>query len=122
MGSLPQIQKATTMLAVLMVAMLLAMTSTAVAQSTAINGSIRDVTDQSGAAVPGAVVTITNTGRGLTKTANTDENGYYAVPTLSLGSYEVTIKKDGFQGLQYKNVILEAGKEAVLDGQLSLVR
>jgi len=121
MGRLLQVFRVAMALAVFTIAVLLATTSTAVAQTTAINGSIRGhVTDQSGAAVAGAAVTATNVGRGQTTSVTTDDNGYYVFPTLPLGTYNVEIKKEGFAGVQYPNVLLEAGKEAVLDGKLAV--
>src|SRR5213593_866281 len=47
------------------------------------------VTDPTGAAVPGAMVTVTNTGTGIAQTAASDERGRYRVPSLSVGQYEV---------------------------------
>lgn len=109
------------MLSMLLTMLLLAMTSTVLAQTTAINGSIRgQVTDQSGASIADAVVTIKNSAQGVNRTMNTNADGYYAFPTLPLGSYQVTIKKDGFAAIQFNDVILQAGKEAVLDGRLTL--
>ncbi len=43
------------------------------------------ITDASGAVVPGAKVTITNVGTGLTRETNTDAEGYYAVAELPIG-------------------------------------
>ena len=70
----------------------------ALAQTQAINGSIRGrVIDVAGAAVPQAKVTILNDDTGFTRQVDTDENGYYVFPNLPLGSYTVTIEKEGFR-------------------------
>src|SRR5579863_9564209 len=48
------------------------------------------VTDQSGAVVPGARVTIQNEGTTETRTVDTDAQGHYAVPNLPPAEYTVT--------------------------------
>jgi Carboxypeptidase regulatory-like domain/TonB dependent receptor len=55
------------------------------------------VTDSSGAAVPGATVTIKNVDTGLTRTVTTTDDGSFAVPELPIGSYSVTAEKSGFK-------------------------
>jgi hypothetical protein len=55
------------------------------------------VTDSSGAAVPGATVTIKNVDTGLTRTVTTTDDGSYAVPELPIGNYSVTAEKSGFK-------------------------
>jgi hypothetical protein len=55
------------------------------------------VTDPSEAAVPGAVVTLTNTGTGETKTAATDAAGNYQFLNLIPGFYKVEIGLQGFK-------------------------
>jgi len=42
------------------------------------------VTDSTGAVMPGATVTLTNTGTGLVRVVNTDSNGEYTVPSLPI--------------------------------------
>ena len=67
----------------------------ALAQTQAINGSIRGrVTDAAGAAVPQAKVTVLNDATGFTRTASSEEDGYYVFPNLPLGTYTVTIQKE----------------------------
>lgn len=55
------------------------------------------VTDPSGAAIPGATVTVTNTGTGLVKTVTTSGAGEYKVSLLPPGQYKVNIAAQGFQ-------------------------
>jgi len=55
------------------------------------------VTDSSGAAVPGATVTIKNMDTGLTRTVTTSEDGSYAAPELPIGTYSVSVEKAGFK-------------------------
>lgn len=91
------------------------------AQTQAINGSIRGrVTDAAGAAVPAARVTILNDATGFTRTLASDDDGYFVFPNLPLGTYTVTISKEGFATEKHPGVNLTAGTEAVVDGQLKV--
>jgi hypothetical protein len=55
-----------------------------------------NVTDASGAAVPGAKVEVLNVATGLTRTATTDERGAYHFNDLQPGPYKVTISATSF--------------------------
>jgi hypothetical protein len=55
------------------------------------------VTDTSGAAVPGATVTIKNVDTGLLRTVTTSDDGSYSAPELPLGTYDITVEKQGFK-------------------------
>lgn len=62
------------------------------------------VTDQSGAVVPKAAVRATNTSTGLSREATTDTSGYYSIPNLAQGSYDVSIAAPGFKPLTQRGV------------------
>ena len=67
-------------------------------QSTA--GSIEGiVTDQSGAVLPNAAVTITNQNTGAVRTAVTNTAGVYTLPNLPPGNYRAALKASGFASL-----------------------
>ena len=55
------------------------------------------VVDAGGGAVPGARVTILNTGQGVSFTTTTNESGNYEQTHLIVGMYEVKVEKQGFQ-------------------------
>jgi hypothetical protein len=56
------------------------------------------VTDTSGAAIPGAAVSIVNTSTGITTKTITDSHGYYSFPQLQIGGpYTTTITSNGFE-------------------------
>src|SRR3984885_11434757 len=78
------------------------------------------VTDASGAAVPGATITIKNTATSATQTASTDEQGRYALPDLPIGPYDVTISKTGFQNVARTGLQLPVGAAPVLDIQMTV--
>src|SRR5579872_2958473 len=50
-----------------------------------------NVTDTQGAAIPGAKVTVTNVGTGVSWDAVTDSRGAYRVDDLPIGNYSVTV-------------------------------
>ena len=55
------------------------------------------VTDQSGAVVPAAAVTVKNTNTGLTREATTDAQGFYSITNLLEGTYDLSVSKSGFK-------------------------
>ena len=55
------------------------------------------VTDSSGAAVPGATVTVTNTATSGTRNTTTNAEGLYTFPALPPGSYELKVELQGFK-------------------------
>ena len=57
------------------------------------------VTDQSGAAVAGATVTVTDTQRGTSRTFTTDASGDYAAPDLQPGTYKIHVEAKGFKSV-----------------------
>jgi hypothetical protein len=73
------------------------------------------VVDASGGAVPGAKITITNTGTQISKTLQTDSTGSYSVPTLIPGNYEVAAEKAGFQTSLRSGIVLQIDQKARVD-------
>jgi len=55
------------------------------------------VTDQSGAVIPNATVTLTHKDTGVTRTATTNAEGLYSAPALAIGLYEVRVEANGFK-------------------------
>ena len=73
------------------------------------------VTDQTGAVIAGATVSVIDTQRGLARTLTTDQAGEYNAPTLIPGTYTVRVQASGFKTLDRQNVVLEVGKEVRVD-------
>lgn len=91
------------------------------AQSQSINGTIRGhAADASGASIGGASITVTNPEVGYTKTITSQDDGYFTIINLPLGIYKVVVSKDGFSPLNYENIVLNAGKDVVLDASLTV--
>lgn len=79
---------------------------------------VGDVTDPSGAAIPGVAVTITNDGTGAERTVSTNAAGQYRVTPLNPGSYTVRAASEGFTAQVRSGVILQVA--AVLDVSFEL--
>lgn len=66
------------------------------------------VTDQSGAAVPGANVSITSKSTGMNQTMVANDNGYYTSQPLQVGQYTVTADKVGFSSATIRDLTVDA--------------
>ncbi len=78
------------------------------------------VTDKTGAVVPGATITIRNTGTDLTRVLVTDEQGRYREPQLPVGVYEVRAELAGFTTQVRPKIQLTVGSELVINFALEL--
>lgn len=65
------------------------------------------VSDQSGAAVVGAKVTVTNTNLAIERSTTTNTSGFYEVDALPPGAYSVQVQMSGFESQVAKNVVVE---------------
>lgn len=78
------------------------------------------VADSSGGAVPNAVVTATADDTGLVHTTTSSGAGEYGFQDLPLGRYTVSVKTSGFQPLEVKGVMVNAGVIYALPLKLSV--
>src|SRR5215207_9151580 len=91
-----------------------ALCAVAFAQSTT-TGSIGGVvSNPSKEVVPGASVTVRNTGTNKEDTATTDDSGRFKVANLQPGTYAVTVNASGFSPTTNENVVVEVGRETTL--------
>jgi hypothetical protein len=97
--------------------------STAFAQSAAATGTISGVvTDITGAAIPGAIVTIKNTDSSSARTLTSDGSGAFAATFLPAGAYTVEVRASGFQAKKPARVALGAGSSVRVEARMSLPR
>lgn len=75
-----------------------------------VSSIVGHVTDTSGAAVPGAQVTVTNEGTGISVQATTGAAGEYTIPNLYAGKYTVLVKKTGFRVAEFTGIRILAGE------------
>jgi hypothetical protein len=78
------------------------------------------VTDPTGAAIPGAEVTVVNVATGARFTTLTNERGYFALPSMTAASYKVTVAKQGFKAGVVPEVPMNAGVPATVNVRLEL--
>src|SRR5579862_2274570 len=78
------------------------------------------ITDPSGAAIPKAKVTATDTAKGLSRTTFTDDHGEYRLSGLTPSTYDVTAEAQGFQSATEHNVVLTVGQTVLIDLHLAL--
>ena len=64
------------------------------------------VTDESGAVLPGVTVTATQTDTGATRTVVTSENGSYVLPSLPTGPYRLEAMLQGFRAYLQTGIVL----------------
>jgi hypothetical protein len=75
-----------------------------------IAGTITDVT---GAAIPGAAITITNTAQGIETKATADSKGEYAFPSVAVGTYDVLFESRGFRAEKRTGLVVDANAAIV---------
>ena len=90
------------------------------AQAVAIASVSGVVTDQSGAAVPGVTVTITETDKSTAHATVTDAEGRYNFPTLPVGPYRLEAMGKGFSTYRQTGIVLQVGENIVQNISLQL--
>jgi hypothetical protein len=83
-------------------------------------GIVGNVTDKTGAAVPGAAVTITNTDTNVQLPLKTNSLGYYQALKLTPGNYQVTATATGFGSFIRKGLVLGGGQQVRVDVPLQV--
>src|SRR5213594_424216 len=77
-----------------------------------LNGTVRDT---SGSVVANAGVSLRNLDTNRTYTSTSDASGYYIVPNLPPGSYELNVTYTGFEPFLQSGIQLRVGQTATLD-------
>jgi hypothetical protein len=87
-----------------------------VAKAQEFRGTISgQVNDSTGAAIPGAAVTVREIHTGTVSQTKSDAAGQYVVPFLLPGDYSVTVAMPGFQKLVRSNITLQAQEHPILN-------
>ena len=76
------------------------------------------VTDPSGAALPGARISVTNAATGAVRETLSNELGNYSVPMLDPGIYNLRAEKEGFSAVVQQGLNLHVNQVARLDIRL----
>lgn len=81
---------------------------------------VGNVTDSTGAVIPGAQVTITNEGTGATREGEANAAGGYQFPTVSTGTYRVEVRSDGFSTFTTTGVAVGVNNVTRVDVELQI--
>ena len=99
----------------LLVTFTLLLFSVSVLAQTTTGRILGTVTDQSGAAVAGASVTVADLQRGTSRTLTTDGSGGYSAPELQPGTYKIRVEGKGFKTTERPNVVIEVATDVRAD-------
>src|ERR671936_775898 len=112
-------RRAACVVSALIVGVLFIVPSSASAQ--AVTGTLLgNVTDTSGAAVPGATVTARETQTNVSRTAVTNETGYYIFSSLQNGTYAVDAELQGFKKVIREGVRVDVNTTVRVDLKLEV--
>ncbi len=103
---------------VLCLAVLFAVAASLVAQSGSTGAILGTVSDATGAIVPNAKVTVTNSSTNVSVETVTSSTGDYNVPSLNPGPYRVTVEASGFQKSITSQLVLTVNQRLRVDASL----
>jgi hypothetical protein len=83
----------------------------------AITGTVKDA---SGASAPDATVKARNVSTNLSVTVHTQQNGFYSIPNLPIGTYELSFTKSGFETETHPQVPVQGDRTTTVDGTLKV--
>jgi len=102
------------------VCLLLLGSLTVMAQSQTTGRIAGTVTDENGASLPGAEVTVTNKATGEVRTVIADDSGHYVVPLLSPGEYSLSVTVSGFKKFIADSIKVALTETTTLDPRLAV--
>jgi len=84
-------------------------------------GSIQGaVTDSTGAVIPNASVTLTETSTQVKRTIKSSSSGDYAFPNINVGTYSVTVVAPGFETYTSTGNVLEIGSSIAVNAKMTV--
>ena len=83
-----------------------------------ISGTLKD---PSGAVIPGATVTATNTAMGIQTKATTDAQGVYTFPSLQVGRYDLQAEVEGFRPQKRSGLVIDADSKLQVDLTVEMI-
>src|SRR6202167_4315209 len=92
------------------------------AQGETTSAIVGQVTDATGAAIPGATVTITNRETALQRSAKTDDEGRFNLPQLKPDTYSVRVEAAGFASQQNDHVLAALGQKQTVNFTLKVAQ
>src|SRR5580658_9075492 len=101
-------------------AILLTFVKFAQGQGETTSAIVGSVVDPTGAAISGAIVTVTNVENGLKRSVKTDDSGRFSFPQLKPGIYSVKAEADHFEPQQNNSVSAQLGQRQTVDFRLNI--
>ena len=87
------------------------------AQTASVTGRI---TDSTGAIIPDVPIVMTNEGTGVEYRGQTNSEGYFQIPSIPPGKFNISIEKQGFKSVKVSGIELIVGQVARLDYALQV--
>ncbi|HEU5342293.1 carboxypeptidase-like regulatory domain-containing protein, partial [Edaphobacter sp.] len=78
------------------------------------------ISDSTGAVIPGATVTLTETATHVQRSAVSDSNGLYTFPNVPVGTYSVEVRMTGFQTYTQTHIVLEVGSSIAVNVKMQV--
>src|SRR5579863_3779236 len=78
------------------------------------------ITDPTGAVIPGARLTVTNTAQGIQRNAIADSKGAYTFPSLPVGEYRLHAEAQGFKPQNRTDLMIDIDSIVEIDLSLEL--
>src|SRR5262249_38181532 len=105
-----------TWMILLAVVVLLSLPSPASGQAASTQATLNGtVLDEKGGGVPRAAITLKESETNATHSATTSDNGFYSIPNLPPGRYELKIAASGFANYTQTGLVLQVGQVATVD-------
>lgn len=103
-----------------LLALLLLVASAVHAQSAGTGNIQGTVTDTTGAVVPGATITLTDTGTGVKRTVQSDAAGVYLFPNIEIAKYDLQVTASTFKTYVQTGIVLEVGANIAINPALTV--
>src|SRR5207244_4218442 len=87
----------------------------AAAQSVNVSQVTGVIHDSTGAAIPGATITLIKTDTGLERTVISGEDGAYSIPGLPVGPYSLKVYLPGFDIYVRNGIVLQVGTNLAIN-------
>src|SRR3954467_15393553 len=77
------------------------------------------ISDQSGAVLPGANVTLSNVNTGINTVKQSDTSGLYVFDYVDPGTYQLTVEASGFGRFTQQNIVVQSGGDITVNASLT---
>src|SRR5579872_7354856 len=103
---------------IVLVAILLAILPLGAAAQQTLGSLNGTVTDSSGAVIPQAAVKVRNVATNFAVSAQTNVVGAFSFADLPIGTYEVTLSREGFETAVFPKIVVQGNRTATLNAHL----